>query len=861
MKKVMPIFRWTALVALSLLSFSPRLCGGEVPLSDAGFEQETRGWKTSPDDQGMSEFTAEAAHAGKLGLRVVDNTSEGGSSAYSARVPVKAGWIYRLSFQARVLSGSGAGVYLRFLDGQGKYLNPVPKQNDLVGLDSAGKKGWKEYSVQAMAPETAVAADIWIHSFKRDIITADFDDFMLTELEAKTASPWPSSYKLSPDDAKRFTEADVLGPDGVVYPDWSLCGVPGGIPVIRTVIGPEYFKGFEKKDISQRLTEALTELGARGGGAVEIPAGTFFLDRSVVVRQNSVVIRGAGRDKTRLIFRDQIPYGEIRFYNWAGTGLRLNPGGALEFQANPKNLIRLSVAVNGTVFRETSRKDHWGNRFFIHVPGAKALEELGEGKQTLTVTAEYSNREKVSKAFDVTLESTPVVGAYPGAQHGALLFVGNIPPAAKFLLTKDGERGSRTLVLPENHGFKAGDRIEIVAPATARWNTLTGNRCPWGTYRANQYELTEVKGAVVTLNQPLRIEFPVIDGSWVRAINPIRNSGVEGLTIEQQVQTTKPEGPMIRETLWYPMDDLWTNGISFAYAWGCWARDVRVINSGRNPIYLVHSKFSEARNAECNGAIFKGGGGTGYVGIEESFDCLMDSITTRGMRHAPDLQWGAAGNVVRASSFYGSDGQWHAGWTNENLFENNYIELSDEDFKNWGEDMKACYGYGLFATGPMDTVHGPQGPRNVVYGNDVVAPKDALHMQGGNEAWIIVYNRFRTSSGYAVYGKEKTFDHLIKGNVFAIRNPKGTAVYFEGMECVGVDVIGNRFYGKITELTGFREGRGKIGQVRENQILAWTAEPPKPVAPVESIYLWQRSPAAKSFNNKTTKISINQLHP
>jgi hypothetical protein len=84
------------------------------------------------------------------------------------------------------------------------------------------------------------------------------------------------------------------------------------------------------------------------------------------------------------------------------------------------------------------------------------------------------------------------------------------------------------------------------------------------------------------------------------------------------------------------------------------------------------------------------------------------------------------------------DGQWHSGWTNENLFENCVIESSSNN---------GAYGYGLWASPPEDEAHGPNGPRNVVYNCDISSPKAGLWMGGMNENWLILYNRFRVDSG------------------------------------------------------------------------------------------------------------------
>jgi hypothetical protein len=151
------------------------------------------------------------------------------------------------------------------------------------------------------------------------------------------------------------------------------------------------------------------------------------------------------------------------------------------------------------------------------------------------------------------------------------------------------------------------------------------------------------------------------------------------------------------------------------------------------------------------------------------------------------------------------------------------------------------YGYGLFATGPSDPIHGPEGPRNVVYHNDIVSPKDGLRMMGGNEAWIIAYNRFHIADGFAVYGKEKSFDHIIRDNVFMIQRVAGSAVHFDSPDCVGIELIGNSFFGSVRKISGFRNGVGALAREENNRVLPYDANAPMPTPPAESIFEWQRS--------------------
>ena len=55
-----------------------------------------------------------------------------------------------------------------------------------------------------------------------------------TAKESDENVPWPHQYKIRPDQKDRLTAADVVGPDGIVYPNWTQCGVQGGIPTVKS---------------------------------------------------------------------------------------------------------------------------------------------------------------------------------------------------------------------------------------------------------------------------------------------------------------------------------------------------------------------------------------------------------------------------------------------------------------------------------------------------------------------------------------------------------------------------------------------------------------------------------------------------
>ncbi len=104
----------------------------------------------------------------------------------------------------------------------------------------------------------------------------------------------------------KLTPADWVGPDGIVYPNWSWAGVhigePGnrktGIPErtdIFTTLSADLAGEANGDAFTDALVEAIDACGEAGGGVIRIPAGTFTLVRPLLIQHDRIVIRGAGR--------------------------------------------------------------------------------------------------------------------------------------------------------------------------------------------------------------------------------------------------------------------------------------------------------------------------------------------------------------------------------------------------------------------------------------------------------------------------------------------------------------------------------------------------------------------------------------
>ncbi|MHC4203085.1 MAG: glycosyl hydrolase family 28-related protein [Planctomycetota bacterium] len=625
---------------------------------------------------------------------------------------------------------------------------------------------------------------------------------------AANAPPWEGQYKIKPDEKARLTVADVVGPDGIVYPNWTKCGVQGGIPQVKAVASIEDFgaRADDNADDSDALAKACRAAGEKGGGAVLLGEGVYYMDRPVTVRHNNVVIRGKGSDKSRLVFRYSIPEAGVVFYNPSAGG-RVGRNTRLEMHCKPAGLEKMTMSLGDKVIGKWSRSTHSGNTFAFAVSGRNAAGKVQDGRHVLKGVAEYKDGSRRTGEIPIVLDSTFNDTKPMPDIRAAITFAGTGSVGRKLKLTKDGKRGDMKLELKSTDGLKVGDCILIDGPATERWKKLTKNACKWGKYRFYEVLITGIKGKTVEINQPLRIEFPIIDGSYVQKVVPIRRCGIESLSIEQT-------------------ENLWISSVIFYNGWNCWAKGVTVKKCGRFPVYGSMAKWCEIRDCVFDDAWFKGGGGTAYTGWDRCWDCLIENVETFNMRHAPLFQWAASGCVIRKSVFHESDGQWHAGWTNENLIEQCVIE----SVRGHGG-----YGFGMWGSPPHDTAHGPNGPRNVVYNCDVSSPKAGLWMGGMNENWLILHNRLIVDKGPSVSVQTASFDHIIKGNVFVLKDNKSPMVQLGTPDCTGIEIISNKLYGGSGRFVA-----GKVSQtvVRNNKALP-LGDAPRPKPEVTSIYEWQ----------------------
>lgn len=221
----MSIFRLS--LAISLLSIALPVAAKPLALPNPGFEAGLEGWNVGGGDNGMSVASTQAARSGQGGLRVSDFDASAGSSLYSRRLPCHPAEGYHLRFSARLVEGSGVGVYLHFFDNSGKLIRP----SDRFVASLRQRKGaaaWHAISLYAVAPEGAAQMAVWVHSYASARVVADFDDFTLEaipkqEAEAAIAVAEAKKKERNPVELPKFDKENpeqflaqmkVLQPDG-----------------------------------------------------------------------------------------------------------------------------------------------------------------------------------------------------------------------------------------------------------------------------------------------------------------------------------------------------------------------------------------------------------------------------------------------------------------------------------------------------------------------------------------------------------------------------------------------------------------------------------------------------------------------
>jgi hypothetical protein len=637
--------------------------------------------------------------------------------------------------------------------------------------------------------------------------------------------------------SRQPTEADRPGPHGLMYPDFRYAGVTGGIPLVPVKAQASDFgaRPGDGRDDGAAILTGLAAVAKLGGGALELGPGQYELARPLLIPFDNVVLRGAGQEETRLVFRHGFERGGVSIVQPAAGGV-IGPASYLEAQGFPEGLRKLTLTLEGIVIAEqTVGEDGVINSVGTHLfQVEQKLGPITRGRVILRAIAEWADGSRAESSLPAELDMSqrPLPGQLrTGPADAAIKFIGDewTHRGKRWFLAKDAARGVRTLEFTDPPALEPGAALFLAARPTAAWLGQVESARP-DLPRAMMLEVKSADRTRIELTQPVRLPFTVADGAYAELRAPIRGGGVENLTLEQE----RP---------------LWTHGISFSTAWGCWVKGVRVLNAGRNPINFTAAKHCEIRDCEVTGSLFRqpvGEGrsiGAGALGWSFSWDCLMENVRCDGPARAPQFAQSAGGNVVRRSVFKGASAQWSGGWAYENLVEACEIDAGE---------LAGVFGYGAYSQRPESKLFGPgAGPRNVLWGNVFRGSQGGLYLGGMAEAWIVGHNRFEVRSGPGVLLRAHCIDDVFVANEFRLLEPWQPAFRLVDADCQGNAFLENRVAGANRLFAGrgipgkndgnqLAESLEKAAAARRRELPGLEEENPDRLAPENSLYEQQK---------------------
>jgi hypothetical protein len=341
-------------------------------------------------------------------------------------------------------------------------------------------------------------------------------------------------------------------------------------------------RGDGSNDDTDAIRRAVAAAGARGGGVVLLPEGTYRTTGMIPVHDSGVVIRGDGPDATTIYCENSLEEGYLA--NWRGANSQWSWMGGLIWFIPRRRLETL---------REAS---FFGNEIWMDNEPLTSVAEAARGDHSITVSDPSGLR--VGDTVLLTLRNLP---------DNSLLehLSGDIPGAAVYPWETRGNR---------------------MRPEISTW-TGTAN---FVHYRW-PVDVAAVDGSEVLLAQPLRLDLRAEWEPTLMTIGPVvRNSGIESLTMRMR------EIPAPAHNT-----DPGFNGPSFQNAINCWARDVHVENTDVG-FSFVGSKNVSVLGARVDGRY----GHHPFLCRVQAHDNLVADFEIAGRaRHGLNVEGWASGNA------------------------------------------------------------------------------------------------------------------------------------------------------------------------------------------------------------------------
>lgn len=339
-------------------------------------------------------------------------------------------------------------------------------------------------------------------------------------------------------------------------------------------------------DNTRAFREAIDAAWYAGGGAVFVPAGTYRVERMLLLHRDGVVLRGAGQGETIIDFANPL----INVLGSTGHGSQhWNWTGGLVW-IGPRDLFEVRHDGRWTQSRDAAPG------FNVNAGNWEAWRNEG------VITEVTSTHPRGVRSVDVADAS-------------------DLAPGDFVLMTWDNPGGDLLWKEIARHavfdGYNFGDWLEATP------------------YFGWPVEIASVEGNTVSFARPTRVSVEPGYNTALRRIGPsVREAGIESMTLRMA---------NTRETYSYN-DGVGWNGVFFNRAFNCWARDLEIIDA-ENPLHLSSSANVSVLDIATEGAMQ-----AKYVFTNRvmSHDVLYDGFDIRNtgvLTNGINTEWLGTGNV------------------------------------------------------------------------------------------------------------------------------------------------------------------------------------------------------------------------
>lgn len=526
----------------------------------------------------------------------------------------------------------------------------------------------------------------------------------------------------------------ILDPSRAV--DWSQAGIPGGIPNRTTVCQTVVPSGLTGPTDMTNIQNAIAACAGKNE-VVQLQAGTYTISQGLTFGQiNQVTLRGAGPDKTKLVFTGVVGCNEHADVCIQGSsGWSQNYSGSTTWTggySQGTSTITLGSTAGlsvGQMIILDQRDDSIG---ILNSNGAI------ESGTTVTITT--------SKAHGYIAGQRVGIGGVSVSGYNGWYTITAVPSSTTFQYTASAPGLSAS-----GGGYSTVDTggifVNDVPDVTIDETGGIGRACPDSNdpscatgeiSQRNQMEIkriTAISGNQVTIDPPLEMtnwRTSQSPGVWWVS-NYDTEDGIENLTLDY----TSDNG-----------ESFVTGGVVFFNCYECWAKNVRSIAGNRNHVWIEQSARTQVVDSYFFGT--KAGAAKSY-GVEAYGPDSDNVIQNNICQHVVAcLMIGGDWGSVYSYNYAVDSGYSPTDWLIGMIFENH--DFAGMDLFE-GNDTDALNFDNVHGTGSSETTF-----RNRVRGQDTpakVTPMLAVLDNSFNRAENFVGNILGTpgaETGYVTTG-------------------------------------------------------------------------------------------------------------